>query len=97
MRSCQHDGLELGYLIALAVAAVAVSVAAIAVAVEQLLLQPVVIEPDLATYSMVHLHTRVFAVHYMGHFHPLSTGLVQPVVATYSMRQMLLQPVVAVA
>ena len=40
---CRHkrDGLDLGYLFALAVAAVASSVAAIAVA-EQLLLQPVV-------------------------------------------------------
>ena len=42
MRSRQRDGLDLGYLFALAVAAVAPSVAAIAVAVEQMLLQPVV-------------------------------------------------------
>ena len=41
MRSHERDGLDLGYLFALAVAAVAPSVAAIAVA-EQMLLQPVV-------------------------------------------------------
>ena len=41
MRSHERDGLDLGYLFALAVAAVASSVAAIAVA-EQMLLQPVV-------------------------------------------------------
>ena len=50
--------------------------------------QAVLVEPDLVTYSMVHLHTRVFAAHYMGHFQSLPTGLVQPVVATYAMGQL---------
>ena len=42
MRSRSIGGYDLGYLLALAVAAVAPSVAAIAVAVEPMLLQPVV-------------------------------------------------------
>ena len=50
--------------------------------------QAVLVEPDLVTYSIVHLHTRVLAAHYMGLFQPLSTGLVQPVVVTYSMGQL---------
>ena len=41
MMSRDRDGLDLGYLLVLAVAAVAFSVAAIAVAVEHMLLQPV--------------------------------------------------------
>ena len=72
MRSRQRDGLDLGYLLVLAVAAVAFSVAAIAVAVHHMLLQPVAAVATVAAASLASVPMSLMLWRDAGPLHPLT-------------------------